>query len=337
MSGSTEQQQQTTQSNDPWAGQQPYLTAGFSAASRALDRASTAPDPTGFLAQMTPEQLGTFRSMLGFAGNSTVPGQQTAAGSALTNAGLGGVTGALTGFSNFNPSNTLDSSISGANQYVQGLDIPGQVNAAMRDAKQTARDVQLPGIEANAAVTGNTNSSRTALRQGLVDRGLAQQAADISAGLRNNAFNTGAALTSDINRSADASNLAALQARGGLGSESAGRGLGALSSGIDAQTALFNLANMGGAGLQQANQLGYDEQMARRNYAVNSPFDALNNYWRIVGGNSWGSESQGTQNTTQTPSAWTVAGGLMGTAGSFLGSGGTGGGSGLLGAARLFM
>jgi hypothetical protein len=340
MSGSQQQdqQQQTHQNTDPWAPQQGYLTQGFNQAAGALTKAQGAPDPTGFVAQMTPDQLSTFQRMLGFGTNSNAGAAQGAAGNSLTNAGVGGVQNAITGYTNFDPSatNSVDNAIAGGNKYSAGLDIPGQVNAAMRDARQQVGDVTLPGIEANAAVNGNTNSSRTGVAQGLVERGLAQQAGDLSATLRNSAFNTGAALSTDIAGQNNASKLAALGGAAGAGGAAAGTGINALGQSVNTQGGLYDIANQGGAGEQANTQLGYDASNAAHQYGVNSPFDALNNYWKIVGSNNWGGQTQGTQSTqtTTTPSAWQVIGGLLGAGGSLMGSrpGALGGGSGFLGA-----
>jgi hypothetical protein len=49
----------------------------------------------------------------------------------------------------------------------------------MQGATETARDVTMPGIEQNAAMTGNTNSTRTGIADGLVQRGLAEQSANL--------------------------------------------------------------------------------------------------------------------------------------------------------------
>jgi hypothetical protein len=67
--------------------------------------------------------------------------------------------------------------IDAAKQYVAGQDIDGQVNDAMLNARRRHATSPCPGIEQNAAMTGNTNSSRTGIADGLVERGLAEQSA----------------------------------------------------------------------------------------------------------------------------------------------------------------
>lgn len=303
----------STQQTSPWGPQATALTSAFSNAQNAYGKSSSAVAPTDFTAQMTPEQLATFRSMTGYGGNSAIPGSEAAAGSSLMDSGVSGATGALSRLGAFNPSatNNPGAIASGANTYADGLNIPGAVQAAMRDATQEARDVTLPGMESSAAGTGNINGSRTGIAEGLVQRGLAEKAGDLSATMRNDAYTTGAGLTAGALTNNNAQALEAASGAGALGSSMATGGAGLGSNSINDQGNLFTLANAGGAGIQQNNQLDLTNLLQRYQSQTNSPYDALNGLMGIIGSNNWGSNSTGQSTTTSTPSAFQTIGGLM--------------------------
>jgi hypothetical protein len=180
--------------------------------------------------------------------------------------------------------------------------------------KQSVRDVALPGISANAALTGNTNSSRTGVAEGLVNRALANQTADTSANIRGALYDKGLDLATNEAMSNNASTLDALKSRGALGGDAFASGGAGVSGSIADRGNLYQLANAGGAGLQGGNQLSLDNLLQQYQSKVSSPFDAEKQLMQIIGTNSWGSNS--TTTASQTPSAWQVAGGLLGAAGS---------------------
>jgi hypothetical protein len=158
------QTQQKSETAQPLAAQMPYLSQAWQSASNAMGQANNAPAPSGFTAQMTPEQLNTFRQMVGY--NSAAPGTQANVGANLTGMGTGGMSAAFNSLNNFKQTGDVNSTIADATQYANNPAISGMVQAAMRDATQTAHDVTLPGIEQNAAMTGNTNSKPHGNRTG---------------------------------------------------------------------------------------------------------------------------------------------------------------------------
>lgn len=318
MSGSSETTQQTSQQTDPWAPQAGALTSAFANAQKAYGTASKAVAPTDFVAGMTPEQLATFRDALGFANSNTIPGQNAATGGALSAAGSSATTGALSGLSSFDPAaaNNPAALVDAANKYVDGQNIDAQVNNAMLNARQTARDVTLPGISQDAAINGNTNSSRTGIAEGLVERGLAQQSADLGASLRSKAFNDGLTLASGNAQANNQLRLGALSTGANAGINAANSGVAANSQSINDKNSLLGIASDAGTGLQNSNQLTLDNLLKRYQSSVSSPYDALNGLMGIIGTNNWGSSTTGTSKTTKDPSIWEIAGGLLGAAGN---------------------
>ena len=318
MSGSSTQETAKNEKTDPWAPQAAALQSAFGNAQTAYGQAAGAKAPTDFVAGMTPEQMANFRDALGFASGSTVPGQNAATGGALSSAGTNAATGALAGLTAFDPTQLNNSSalIDNANKYVAGQDIDAQVRNAMLNATQTARDVTLPGIERNAAMTGNTNSSRTGIAEGLVERGLAQQSTDLGASLRSKAFSDGLTLASNNAQTNNAQKLGSLSTGASAGTYAANSGGAASSQSLADKNNLLGIANDAGAGLQNSNQLTLDNLLKQYQSGVSSPYDALNGLMGIIGTNNWGSSSSGTSTTTKTPSAFEVIGGLLGAAGN---------------------
>jgi hypothetical protein len=317
MSTSSTKDTTTSSQTDPWAPQAAALTSAFNKAGTALNTASGATAPTNFTAQMSPEAISAFHQMVGQGSNLAVPDQQASTGSALQTAGVNGVQGALTGLGNYNAgaTNNTQAQVDAANKYVSGQNIPAQVAAAMQGATETARDVTMPGIEQHAAIGGNTNSTRTGIADGLVQRGLAEQSANLNGSLSGTAFANGLNLAQTTASNNNTSNLGALSTAGSLGNTAASTGVNAGTASVANQGALTSEAAAGGAGLTAAQQAILDNQQQQYQSATQSPYAALNGYMGIVGSNNWGSKSTGTSNTTSTPSAWDTISGLMSSAG----------------------
>ena len=241
----------------------------------------------------------------------------------MDNMGTSATSSGLSGLSNYNPSSTNNANaISNiANQYVSGVNIPGQVQAAMQPAMQEAAYSLNPGIDASAAATGNESSSRDAIEHGLVATNLGQTAANTGANLEANAYNTGANLGESALQSNNQNTLASLLGLTQGGTSAVNSGVNANTGSVGQASGLYGISQSGASGLQT------------------SPYAALDQMYNIIGGNNWGNTSTGsntgasTSDTTITPSMLSVIGGLLGSGGSLLGSSPSlfSGGSGLLG------
>lgn len=312
------------------------LTTAMNGATNVYgSNASNSPSaPTNFTAGMTPDQLSVFSQMLG-TGQGALGGATagTNAGSGMTTAGAAGATGALSALMGYDPTaiNNVNATVQGGLAYANNQDIAGAVRAAMQPAMETARDVTLPGITSGAAGTGNINSNRPDIASGIVQRGLGETAANDYTSLYNNAFNTGAQLTSNQNTSNNSAKLGALSAALSGGTSLATGGAGVANTGASTLGDLYNMMTTGAAGPQQAQQLDLQNQLQQYQGANSLPYTNLQNLMNIVGTQSWGTNTNSTQ--TQTPSAMQTIAGLMSAAGGLIGSGGgvLGGGSGILG------
>lgn len=306
----TTQNTNTTQNNNsstnPAAFQMPYINTGLAANANALTQAQGASTPTGFTAQYTPAQLQAFATQMGYGmGNAGIAGASAAAGGALTGAGsaaAGAGLGALTGFQS---GNTVGNVTNAAGAYSNNPDVQGMIDAATRDAKQTYSEQIAPGIERNAAASGNINSNRTGIAQGIAARGLANTVADTSANIRGGLYQSGLALGQTQAANADSANLAAASAAANGGTAAANAGVNANTGAVNQQTGLYGIANTGIAGQQAGAQADLTNQLQTNQFQTNSPFAALQNYWNIAG-KPLGTQTQGTTTTagttTNTPS-----------------------------------
>jgi hypothetical protein len=232
--------------------------------------------------------------------------------------GTNATSGALSGLSTYNPSatNNPQALTDAAQKYVEGQNIPAQVAQATQSANEMARDVTLPQISQNAAINGNTNSSRTGIAEGLVQRGLAENAQNMTGALSSQAYTNGLNLAETQANQNNTNSLSALTSAGTLGNAATNSGVNAGTSAINDQSGLYNIAASAGKGEQDANQANLTNQQQQYQSQLQSPFAALQQYMGIVGSNNWGSNSTGTQTTTTNPSALSTVGGLLGVAGA---------------------
>ena len=316
---STQSKQETSSTTNPWAVQAPYLQQAFSGASDALNKTNANTYSGQQVAQFTPDQLATFQRMVGYGGDLSGANATSSAGTGTMTAGASAIQQALGGLGSYTPTGGTSSNIAAASQYADNPYISGQVDAAMRDANRQVNEQALPGQQRSAALTGNTMSSKNALAQGVIQRGLAEKTADVSANLRGQAYNTGLNLAEQGRQYDNSAILDALRSSAAAGTGAFSTGVGATSSGIDQAKGLFDIANAGGAGQQQNTQNQIDDAKTQKEYANSNTWQNLQNFYNIIGSNNWGGTSNGT--TTSSPSFWNVLGGMMGSVGSLLPTG----------------
>ena len=318
-SQTTQQQSSTT----PWAPQAAALQTGFDAAGNALKQSQAAAAngaPKDYTAKFDPALIGQFQSMINYANNNNTGALSNAGNNAATS-GANASSAALTQLLGYDPTklNNPQSLVDQANSYVAGQNIPAQVAAAMQNATETARDVALPGIAQNAAISGNASSSRRGVAEGLVQRGLAEQSANLENSLTGQAFGQGLSLASS---NANANNQAALAAATGAANAGTGAlsaGTNAISNAIEGQGSLFGIGSNAGQGLTAAQQATLDNQLQQYQAGVNNPYAPLMPYMQLVGSQMYGSNSTGTSTVKNDPGALGIIGGLLGGAGSLMG------------------
>jgi hypothetical protein len=310
--GGSKKQATTVQDNSPWSAQQPYLTNAFSQAQDIYNSTKNNGPYTGdFFAQPTQQQLDTFNGALSYANGAGADAANnlTNNGVTLNNAGTAAQTGALSGLQNYNNTDWTAQNIANAQRYASGEDIDGLVSAGMQDAYRVAGENTLPTLYRNAQASGNLDGSRQALAEGVVQRGLNDQAQSLRAQLGAQAYTTGLS-NAQMDRQGI---LAGLLGQDQAGSTAVGQGQAGINSGIAARSGLYDMAGTASDRLQAFNQAAIDNQRAKYDYQQAFPWQNLQNYMGIVGGQNWGLHSVGTNVTEDKPSALSTAGSIVGT------------------------
>jgi len=159
----------------------PFLGFGFNQAQNALQNAlsgGTFQGPT--LAGLDPAQQQAYSGILNQASNNQgLANQATTMGSDLMKAGAGFGTNAQNIFNMANPQQTMQT----ANMYANNPFLDDTVNASMRAARRQVFESDIPSARLQSASTGNPKSSRLAMKEGLIEGRLAEQAGDLRARL----------------------------------------------------------------------------------------------------------------------------------------------------------
>ena len=252
----------------------PYLGFGFGQAQNALQNAlggGLYGGPT--LAGLDPAQQQAYSGILNQASNNQgLANQATTMGSNLMNAGAGFGTNAQNIFNMANPSQTMQT----ANMYANNPFLDDTVNASMRAARRQVFEGDIPSARLQSASTGNPRSTRLAMKEGLIERGLAEQAGDLRARLGQQAFNTG------LNQAnADISN--ALAANTGL-ANAFSQGQNTMGFG---QQFGFNQADAlqrAGQMMQGQNQAEMDDAQKQFYMGQDRPMSLINQYLAMING-----------------------------------------------------
>lgn len=303
MGGGGETKTQTVQNNDPWAGQQPYLQDAMSQAQQIYDqqKGQNTPGYTGdFYAAPQPGMVSAFQNALSSTqstGAQAVQGQANT-GNALTGMGTAGTGAAMGGLFNFASQDPTQSNIASASQYAANPYMDSVVDAATRDATRGFNEQTMPGIDRAAAATGNTNSTRTGVAQGIAERGLQDTIADTSANLRGSAYSDGLQLA----QQGQNNTLQALMGAGNLAGGASATGVGALGSAVQSNQTNTDTANLASTILQGYDQQGIDNTLQQIQYQQALPWQNLQNYWSVVGDKSWGGTTTSTGSQQTNPS-----------------------------------
>lgn len=296
-------------STSPWSVQAPYLSQAFTDAKGTQDAANANTYTGQQVAQFTPDQLATFQKMIGYGGSTAGADTSQAVGTNTANLGYNALSEAFKGLQGFTPGGGTQSNIDAATAYANNPATDGMIDAAMRDSRRSVSEQVLPQLARSNAINGNTMSNRNAISQGIVERGLADKTADVSANIRGQQFQQGLQLAEQNSQSNNNLILDALKSAASAGGSAIGTGVNAIGSGIDQMKGLFDIANQGGAGQQSAIQAAIEDEKGQMEYANDEAWKNLQNYFGVVGAANWGGQSNTKE--TSTPSTWsTIASGL---------------------------
>lgn len=292
--GSNQTTGQTTGSTAPWKPQQPFLKTGFQSAAGLYGQYMDAPWYQGQLyAGMNGMQQG---AGTGAADYATGQGMDLSQGMINDSRQFLGQSGnylnSANRLANFNPQDPTQSNIANAGLYANNPHLDGAIDAASRDVTRNLTENALPGINRSAAGTGNTNSSRTGVAEGIALRGAQDRVGDIASTIRADAYNNGLQ-TSENARQANMS--AGLQGQGmGLDAlnVAVGRGMDMRNQGMQGTVNMYDMLGRAGDKFQQDAQGYADANYNRWQGQYNKPWDLLSRYMGAVGGTNWGSQTQ---------------------------------------------
>lgn len=298
--GSTTQTTKTA----PWKAQQPYLKEGFAAASGALDTALATPGYTGpYHSGMTEQQTGALNSAYDYFMTQPKLGQDLSnQGQANVAAGAQFGTNAQQLLQQAGQDQT-QRTIDNAGRFADNPHIQGVIDAGINDVR-TAFGQDRQGINAGAAGTGNMNSTRAANLEAQAMNNRERQALDLSANIRNNAWQNGLQMANMQGQQGFQNSLAANNQMAGAGA----LGLNTVAGGQQIAGAGYNAATAAADRFQQDANLGIDRTMAGMNYTRGADLNLVGQYMGAVSGNYGGTASQ------PGPSPFQTALGLASTA-----------------------
>jgi hypothetical protein len=302
MGGSSKSSNSTNWSNgveytSPWAPQEPYIKQAFGRAEDAYNKNMQTGAYSGdYVAQGDARNNAAYQQAYDFGTDQTNLGYvQNMFNNANNwmNSGSGYMDAGAQGLQNLAGDQT-GAIISSGNQYANNPYIGDAVKNAMIDANRNAAENDVPNLYRAAARSNALNSDRAALSQGVVERGLAERALGISGDMRYRSLESG------LDRAANEiqNRRGAYQGLGALGSTMAGQGVEGIGQGIADQSRLNQMSAAGAEGLRSLRQDYLNNEMAKYEGKQNFPWQALQNFYSIVGDKSWG----GTR-------AWSQAGG----------------------------
>lgn len=319
----------------PWKVQQPYLTDAFSEAKSLYNNTKNTPGYQGdFYANLNDTQKNLIGQGTNFFQNQGFGSANNMmnTGNTMLSSGSTGLDNSAAGLYGLANSDLTGDAITQASRFAQGMKDAGLVNSLMRPDVRAASESIIPNMYRQNAMTGNINSDRAALAQGVVERGLAEKEADINAGL----YSTGLGLAQNN----QAQQLDALAKAAASYGTLTGQGADISNMGFNnSSAAIGNALDFQNLDLQD-RQTAIQNAFEKQQYGENRPYDLLNRYYGLVGSQNWG--QQGTQvtnsTTTSSPGAASIIGGVLGGLGSLFGGGGIfgsfGAGSALLGGAK---
>ena len=157
------------------------------------------------------------------------------------------------------------------------------------------------------------NSSRAGVVEGIARRGAADRVADISAGIRSDAWNRGLNMAEDTRRFGINGLSSAASQFGSMATS----GAGMIGAGMDANYRNLDAATRAGQMDQADRQGSLDADFQKWQGQDNRASELLKRYQSVVGANNWGGEST-TEQVQETPTGG-LFGDIMGIATGGLG------------------
>ena len=277
----------SSSSSAPWKKQQPYLTYGFEGTKGALGDAlgmGTYGGPR--VAGLNPYQMAGADAAAGYG-----LGQGMANGMGQAAMGMQGMGGLNTYMNNAN--SLLNNYINGdPTGYAQNMgaafannpNVNGMIDASSRDITRNLYENQLPNLSLAATGSGNQNSTRAGIAEGIMQRGAADRIGDIGSTLRGGLYSQG--LTSGLNQY-NANFTNALSGNNQL-YNAANLGNTMVNSGMQNVFNSADAAVKAGQMYQNQNQNEINGSMQAFNDARDTPMNLWSKYMQTIQGNYGG-------------------------------------------------
>lgn len=330
-----------TSNTEPWAVQTPYLKQAFGRAEDAYAKnMATGAYGGDYVAQGDAQNTNAFNQAYNFGTSAANQGRVDNLlnlSQDWMNTGTDWANQGAAGLANLAGDQTQNI-IRQAGQYADNPYISAAIQSAMYDANRQASENTLPNMYRSAAGNNALNSDRAALSQGVVERGLAEMAGNLSGTMRYNAYDRGiGAAQSELN-----TRRGAYGDLGRMGQSGQQLGMTGMAQGIENQSRLNQMAAAGAEGNRMLRQYGLDNEMAKYQGQQNFPWAALNNYYNIIGNKSWGGStswnqiggSESNSYTKQNPGVDSIVGGALGGIGGLFSGGANSAAAGLAGAGK---
>jgi hypothetical protein len=177
----------------PWKGQAPYLKTGFDQAQQLYNMFKGQQPYGGSLySPMNPLGQAGAWGLANYSAGQGTDLANAAAGASTSNLGAGAQFGqnaqGIMGQSQIDPTQQI---IGNAGSMADNPYMSGMIDATSRDVVRNLNENDLPDLNQSANMSGNTDSSRTGIAQGILQRGAADRVGDIAATLRGGAYNSG--------------------------------------------------------------------------------------------------------------------------------------------------
>ena len=287
-----------TNTSGPGALSLPYLTGALQDASGIYGLQNGNTSYNGQLyAGLNPQQLQALTNINNYAmgAGTGVANAETGAGmGALGSLEQGGAIGSAVGA--LATGNPTQYNITNAGQYANNPYVQSEITAANTPIQQELNENAIPGLNMSAVGTGNTDSSRAALQDAILQRDASTQESNNAANILNSNYENGLNLSQSGLSSGEltgAMDANALTSNGAAG-------LGALNTGYQTNINNNNIPLQTGTALQQ-NQQNQDTANYQQ-YAMNmqQPWTTLGNYYSLISNPYLGNTATGNLNSTQT-------------------------------------
>lgn len=295
--GTTKTTSSETTETGPSKFQLPFLQGAFGAAQDTFNSQSGTPFYQGDLhAGMSEDARKSLDALKSYASGTGLSTAGTLSSIGQNLAGYAGKAGStLDQYLAEASADPTQATIDAAGKYAANPQLDAMIDANSRDVVRNLNEQTLPSLNRAASGTGNINSSRAGVAEGIARRGAEDRIADISATLRGQAYDRGLSLA----QSDRASKLDALGTAASAYSGLAGQGIGALQAGANTGYGAYDAIRDADAAEQADRQGEADEGYAKWQGQDQRAWDLLNRYYSIIGANQWGQSGTSTGTSTQ--------------------------------------